>query len=273
MRCAYIRDCGSLESHEAVIFCQLLAENPMLLATTLLSYSAHNSWTHDLNGLIARLSAQGTRDRHLIVHFAEQMDTAVDKFISEGSDGGSALTSVDITGLNTFLAEVDLPRYPVFSAVSWFWGDAKPGQKMVLDERYLEVPWNAIRALRDLRDTNLPKRLWIDAVCINQDDKAERASHILLMGDIYSFAELTYVWLGHDNDDSVMWRAMMCLKEVLELCQQATGSLHDVGNEIDESRPGHNPRNIAILLVLQYYWQSNNLRVVSNPTIPGHQYY
>jgi fatty acid synthase subunit beta len=38
-------------------------------------------------------------------------------------------------------------------------------------------------------------------------------------------------------------------------------------------RPGHNPGNIAILLVLQYYWQSNNLRVVSNPTILGHQYY
>jgi hypothetical protein len=224
-------------------FANFLQKIPMLLATTLLSYSAHNSWTHDLNGLIARLSAQGTRDRHLIVHFAEQMDTAVDKFISEGSDGGSALTSVDITGLNTFLAEVNLPRYPVFSAVSWFWGDAKPGQKMVLDERYLEVPWNAIRALRDLRDTNLPKRLWIDAVCINQDDKAERASQILLMSDIYSFAELTYVWLG--ICDSAIQLAISTLEFVLKYCEEATVSPEEILKELDTGdnvrrrRPAH----------------------------------
>jgi hypothetical protein len=202
------------------------------LAKELLSQSTHCSWTHDLNGLISRLCAQGTRSRQSIIHFAEQIDTAIDKLISKdgGGDGMSALTSVDVPGLAKFLAEVGLCAR--FGAISWFWGDVKPGDKMELDGRLLEVPRNAIRALRDLRDMNHSKMLWIDAVCINQDDMAERASQILLMCDIYSFAKLTYVWLG--NDDYIVQKALFNLKQVLRLCRGATGSPRDVGKETAE---------------------------------------
>jgi hypothetical protein len=205
---------------------------PNLLATALLSPSAHATWTHNLNDLIERLSAQGTRTRRSISHLAEQMETAIDRFISGGSDCGSALTSVDVPEMESFLAEVDVGLCAEFCTVSWFWGDAKPAEKMELNGRSLEVPKNAIRALSDLRDNDLPKRLWIDAVCINQNDKAERASQILLMSDIYSFANLTYVWLG--NEDTVIQTAIDGLRQVLGLCQEATGSPHDVSIEIDE---------------------------------------
>jgi len=42
--------------------------------------------------------------------------------------------------------------------------------------------------------------LWIDALCINQGDKAERSSQVQLMGDIYSRATKVVIWL--DSDDS-----------------------------------------------------------------------
>ena len=38
--------------------------------------------------------------------------------------------------------------------------------------------------------------LWVDAVCIDQSSMDERASQVLLMGDIYSRAEHVIVWLG-----------------------------------------------------------------------------
>jgi hypothetical protein len=40
--------------------------------------------------------------------------------------------------------------------------------------------------------------LWLDAVCINQDDKAEVRQQILLMGQIYTKATQVVVWLGRE---------------------------------------------------------------------------
>jgi hypothetical protein len=81
---------------------------------------------------------------------------------------------------------------------------------MELDGNPVDIPFNAIRALRDLRDSVHSRKLWIDAVCINQDDKAERSSQILLMSDIYSIAGSTYVWLG--NEELVIQQAIYILK-------------------------------------------------------------
>ncbi len=49
--------------------------------------------------------------------------------------------------------------------------------------------------------------LWIDAICINQENKQEVSNQILLMGDIYSKASNVVVWLGDDSKDldMVMW--------------------------------------------------------------------
>jgi hypothetical protein len=44
--------------------------------------------------------------------------------------------------------------------------------------------------------------MWIDAVCINQDDLAERASQVRFMARIYSHASCVVVWLGEEGDNS-----------------------------------------------------------------------
>jgi hypothetical protein len=42
--------------------------------------------------------------------------------------------------------------------------------------------------------------MWIDAVCINQEDMDERASQVRLMDKIYSKADRTLVWLGRADE-------------------------------------------------------------------------
>ena len=42
--------------------------------------------------------------------------------------------------------------------------------------------------------------LWVDALCINQDDQEERARQIAMMGDIYSHAANVIVWLGEADE-------------------------------------------------------------------------
>jgi hypothetical protein len=49
--------------------------------------------------------------------------------------------------------------------------------------------------------------LWIDAVCINQEDPNEKETQISLMGDIYSNAATVIAWLGNAPPqlDTVVW--------------------------------------------------------------------
>lgn len=56
-----------------------------------------------------------------------------------------------------------------------------------------------VDVLFDAVGKSLP--LWIDALCINQQDAAEVNQQVLLMGDIYNLCRQTIVWLGPDADD------------------------------------------------------------------------
>ncbi|KAH7306078.1 ankyrin repeat-containing domain protein [Rhexocercosporidium sp. MPI-PUGE-AT-0058] len=53
----------------------------------------------------------------------------------------------------------------------------------------MAVTKNAYLALRDLRYKEQDRVLWIDALCINQDDTEERGQQVQQMGSIYSKAE------------------------------------------------------------------------------------
>ena len=48
--------------------------------------------------------------------------------------------------------------------------------------------------------------LWIDQICINQEDATEKSCQVQIMGSIYSSADTTYAWLGPaaDSSDEVM---------------------------------------------------------------------
>ncbi|CAO1599668.1 hypothetical protein XANCAGTX0491_003383 [Xanthoria calcicola] len=68
----------------------------------------------------------------------------------------------------------------------------------------LDVTRNLAVALRHLRYEREPRVLWIDAICINQQDVHERSAQVERMGDIYRSARQTTVWLGPEEDDSCL---------------------------------------------------------------------
>jgi len=41
--------------------------------------------------------------------------------------------------------------------------------------------------------------LWIDAICINQEDVDEKSHQVAMMGDLYSRCLTVYIWLGVVN--------------------------------------------------------------------------
>jgi Heterokaryon incompatibility protein (HET) len=81
-------------------------------------------------------------------------------------------------------------------------GDEEPGDGLDEELVYLEVTVNLHAALLHLRRPNSHRLLWVDAICINQKDLAEREQQVQIMGRIYSMAKTVVVWLGEEPDES-----------------------------------------------------------------------
>jgi hypothetical protein len=60
---------------------------------------------------------------------------------------------------------------------------------------------NLEAALQQLRLVDEPRVLWIDAICINQDDVHERSRQVWIMQEIYAKARQVIVWLGPERED------------------------------------------------------------------------
>lgn len=113
-----------------------------------------------------------------------------------------------------------------YEALSYIWGAPPPSQfsvdfwhhqgpRIVLDEEhYLPIFSNLDVALRHLRSPDAPRALWIDAICINQQDLEERIAQVAIMINVYSQAKVVNIWLGPANGDSPM--GMETLKYLAE---------------------------------------------------------
>ncbi|KAK4161022.1 heterokaryon incompatibility protein-domain-containing protein [Cladorrhinum sp. PSN259] len=114
----------------------------------------------------------------------------------------------------TNLSQTNRPQY---EALSYVWGLPKiesPHQIMVmtgdLDVAYmcpLDVTEHLDSALRHLRYPDTARTLWIDAICIDQNNLEERNSQVANMASVYKLAVRVVVWLGPEADDSglAMW--------------------------------------------------------------------
>lgn len=119
--------------------------------------------------------------------------------------GNSDDDTVHCQMFKTCLGEDD-PRPPLFNALSYAWGNPSNVTNMVVNETTMTVTSNLESALRHLRDhhiwTTSGFPLWVDAVCINQEDAEERDDQVDMMGDIYRRAHRVLAWLGEGDSDT-----------------------------------------------------------------------
>ncbi|OTB02997.1 hypothetical protein M426DRAFT_264004 [Hypoxylon sp. CI-4A] len=86
-----------------------------------------------------------------------------------------------------------------FEALSYVWGDMNDTLPIQVQDRDTKVTRNLEGALRRLRSQHEIRRLWVDAVCINQRDALERNHQVRMMGTVYERAERVIAWLGQDE--------------------------------------------------------------------------
>lgn len=97
----------------------------------------------------------------------------------------------------------DLKANPIFEALSYCWGSPKEPVSIEVNGYEFRVTQSLNAALRNLipgPDSNGPRKLWIDAICINQGHSKcaldERKLQVEIMGDIYSSACSVTAYLG-----------------------------------------------------------------------------
>lgn len=99
------------------------------------------------------------------------------------------------------LRTVDLQTLPKFTALSYVWGQGSY-HKIACNGCDINITQSCYEALTSLRQSRLSLTIWVDAICINQEDNSEKEEQIVLMGRIYTLAEIVYVWLGVGNTET-----------------------------------------------------------------------
>ncbi|KIW83147.1 hypothetical protein Z517_02391 [Fonsecaea pedrosoi CBS 271.37] len=131
-----------------------------------------------------------------------------------------------------------------FEALSYTWGDLTVTRAISCGGCSLAVHSNAWHALSELRQAQGVRVLWIDALCINQGDLAERNMQVQMMRETYGRATRVVVWLGRqmDNTDQVfaLISKLSTMATVDNLDHQTVAYTHDdleAGDLPDASDP------------------------------------
>lgn len=136
----------------------------------------------------------------------------------------------------------------LYEALSYVWGSEEKPRRVSTDKGDLYITENLYAALLRLRDRSFERIIWVDAICINQDDIEERNHQVQAMASIYAKASRVIVWLeegmdSHPGDSEVSDN----VRRALELISKAaSGEL--VKSSDDEAA------HLAIRTLLQRSW-------------------
>lgn len=87
-----------------------------------------------------------------------------------------------------------------YTAISYAWEAPAPVRRLrTTDGRYLWLS-ETLSAFFDTLKERRIQTLWIDALCIDQSNIAERNHQVGLMGEIYKKADHVLIWLGLGDD-------------------------------------------------------------------------
>ena len=121
-----------------------------------------------------------------------------------------------------------------FEALSYAWGSAENLVDIIIGasgHEVLSITQNLAEALPYLRYEDRSRVLWIDAICVNQQDLEERSRQVERMADIFAKASRVVVWLGPESSDSSV--AIDCFHTISENVEvdQVTLSARSLSNE------------------------------------------
>ncbi|KAK5651242.1 hypothetical protein OQA88_12650 [Cercophora sp. LCS_1] len=113
-----------------------------------------------------------------------------------------------------------------YIALSYVWGDPHRTSPVILENgRVLLVTENLRSFIDQFFSHSVPDvcYLWIDSICINQDDAIEKSWQVQQMRCIYELASKVLAWLGPTTNDSDV--AMDCFERIAQEVEDGTSEL------------------------------------------------
>lgn len=131
---------------------------------------------------------------------------------------------------------------PAYVTVSYTWGSEEDLECLSVNGLSMLVRRNCFNALWQLRLHNVKLLIWIDSICINQDDKDEKSNQVRLMGLLYANAQFTVACIG----------SSLCLQAIVQLIEVQDS---DVSSALPKSRHWSEARTALLLLTQNNYFK------------------
>jgi hypothetical protein len=142
-----------------------------------------------------KANAQGLEYIYTDLRCLEQGNTIRVVVLPPGAETGPIHCTIVLSGL----------QHSEYEAISYTWatedGDDAKTQLIYIDDSAFYVTENCEAALRRLRHPERHRRLWVDAICINQSNVNERNHQVGLMDQIYQKATKVHVCISDPERD------------------------------------------------------------------------
>ncbi|KAK9424819.1 putative Heterokaryon incompatibility domain-containing protein [Seiridium unicorne] len=135
------------------------------------------------------------------------------------------LPGLGSAALQAHVLHTSLQDPPPYETISYCWGDASVRGTVVLDGFDFDVPASCLTVLRCMRKFDKSRRVWIDAICIDQSNIDERGSQVALMSQIYRSAQVNLVYLG--EEDGLTRRGFACVRALLQEVRRKTNEFSE----------------------------------------------
>jgi hypothetical protein len=116
------------------------------------------------------------------------------------------------------IIHVTLEEAPKYETVSYTWGTSAQEYDLVVRDgnqaglpQKLRITASLFKALPRLINQSETGYLWIDQLCINQQDVEERNAQVSIMGKVYRQCTRVLIWLGEETTTTTHLRDLLDL--------------------------------------------------------------
>jgi hypothetical protein len=88
-----------------------------------------------------------------------------------------------------------------WKALSYRWGDDEPNFVIHLNDEAITIRKNLHKIMTQMATEGRRDWIFIDALCINQENEAEKPGQVELMGELYRQADEVVTWIVYESDD------------------------------------------------------------------------
>jgi hypothetical protein len=154
------------------------------------------------------------------------------------------------------LKAANLESSPEYEALSYTWGgDATSIIKV--NDLMIPISGELEQTLGLLQQKDSSRTLWIDAICINQENIPEKNEQVAFMRTIYQSASRTIVWLGSNRSETrtTMDRAEQDAEAAISLIEEWSDKMK-ASDHLAEMAPDHGElHNAFSTIVSKRWWQ------------------